>query len=69
VQRRLGDSQFGGDVGVAEPVESAHLCQPFGDVQDPRCGAGITAAAFSPHRLVSPKGLTADLLVGKYLTY
>ena len=36
VEAGLGDRQLGGDVGVAEAVEAAHLDEPFGDVEDAR---------------------------------
>ena len=35
VQRRLGDVQLGGDIGIAEPVEPTHLDQSLGRVEDP----------------------------------
>ena len=50
VQRGLGDPEFGGDVGVAEPVEPAYLREALRDVQDLRCGVGVAAAACRCHQ-------------------
>ena len=45
VQRRFGDTELSGDIGVGEGVEPPGLGQPFGDVKDRGSSVALATSA------------------------